>query len=299
MKTLSSVVLLILGIAIPANAQLTDDRPLLVCSTTQVADFARQVVGDRFRIESILAPGVDPHLYKIKPANNKLVSKAVLCFDNGWHLEGGDWMQTLAKNANKPIVTCVQGIKPLELPENGEAVRDPHAWFAVTNAAIYVRNITKAVAEIDPAHKLEYIARAELYLAKLRVLQSWMKKQFNAIPVESRVLVTSHDAFNYFCRDFGFKPAAPTGWSTGAEIGGGITPERRRKTVESIKSLGVKAIFVETSVSEDQIQAIGKDAGVKIGGKLYGDSMGERGSAGETYIGMMRENTLTIVNALR
>lgn len=275
------------------------ERKLLVCSTTQVADFARQIVGDRWEVKSILAPGQDPHLYEIEPGDAALVAKADLCLENGWHLEGGDWMRTLAKGARKQVVSCVDGLQPLQLQEGGEQVKDPHAWFTPKNASHYVRNITAAVANADPEHKREYNARAKLYLEELRVLHNWILGQLSEIPAEQRVLVTSHDAFNYFCREYKFKTQTPAGWSTGDEIGGGVTEERRRQTIEAIRKSGVKAIFVETSVSEKMIRTIASQAGVKIGGKLYSDSMGQPGSAGETYIGMMRENVLTIVEALR
>jgi len=112
------------------------------------------------------------------------------------------------------------------------------------------------------------------------------------------VLVTSHDAFNYFCRSYGFTNRAPVGWST-AELEGGVTPQRRQEVVAKIRSEGIPAVFVETSVNDELLREIAKEAGVRIGGTLYSDSMGVEGSAGEHYIGMMRENVLTIVEALR
>jgi manganese/iron transport system substrate-binding protein len=282
-----------------ANAQEASSRPLLVCSTTQVADFARQIVGDRWQVQSILAPGQDPHLYEIKPGDANLVARATLCAENGWHLEGKDWMATLAKGASKPLVTCVVGLKPLQLATGEEPVKDPHSWFTPANATVYVRNLLQGICQIDPQHRREYEARAELYVNELRTLHVWIQKQVNAIPIERRILVTSHDAFNYFCHEYSFKSAAPAGWSTGAEIGGGVTPERRNEAVESIRQHGVKAIFVETSVNPELLRQIADDAGVKIGGTLYSDSMGTVGSAGETYLGMMRENVLTIAEALK
>ncbi len=276
------------------------DPPLIVCSTTQTADFARQVVGDRFRVVSILAPGQDPHLYEIKSADAQLVAQAVLCIENGWHLEGKDWMRTLAQTAGKPLVTCVDGVEPLLLPgeKEEERVRDPHAWFRPANAVIYVHNILRAVVKLDPEHRREYEARADLYSRELRTLHLWIEKELERIPPEHRVLVTSHDAFNYFCRTYGFRAAAPAGWSTGAEAGAGVTPGRRRQAVESIRQFGVPAIFVETSVNPKLIRQIAEDAGVTVGGTLYSDSMGEPGSAGETYVGMMRENVLKLVQSL-
>jgi manganese/iron transport system substrate-binding protein len=279
---------------------------LIVCSTTQVADFARQVVGDRFQVRCVLAPGQDPHLYEVTPNDVGLVRQADLLLANGLHLEGSNWMHKLGADVGKPVVVCSEGIEPLRVQVPGEGTDretidalDPHAWFTPQNAAVYVRNILRAVSAIDPEHEQVYQARTELYLAQLRALDAWIVKQCNAIPRDRRILVTSHDAFGYFCQRYGFRAAAPAGWSTGQEIGGGITYERRKATVESIQQFGVKAIFVETSVNPKLIHEISSEAGVTIGGELYSDSMGQAGTAGETYLGMMRENVLTIVHALK
>jgi manganese/iron transport system substrate-binding protein len=299
-----SRLLLLIGVVFslcgkPASLLFAQEKkPLIVCSTTQIADFARNIVGDRWEVQSILSPGADPHLYDIKDADARLVTKATLCLENGWHLEGKDWMRTLAKISNKPIITCVDGIEPLELNERGEKVRDPHAWFSPINAAKYVRNISAAVVKSDPTHAAEYEQRAELYLGQLRLLHTWIQSQMASVPVEQRVLVTSHDAFHYFCREYQFRSQTPAGWSTGDEIGGGVTEQRRRETIAAIRASGIKAIFVETSVNDAMIRNIAQEAGVVVGGKLYSDSMGEENSGGEDYIGMMRENVLTIVAAL-
>jgi len=272
---------------------------VVVCSTTQIADFARQVAGDRWQVRSILASGQDPHLYEVRPGDAMVVAQASLCLENGWHLEGGDWMRRLAQQAGKPIVACVEGVEPYRLTESDEEFEDPHAWFTITNASIYVDNIVQALIVADPRHAGEYRERARLYKQQLTVLDRWIRDQFESIPEDRRVLVTSHDAFNYFCREYGLRPAAPVGWSTTEEIGGGVTPERRAQVVASIRSLGVKSVFVETSVNPKMIRVIAEEAGVTIGGELYSDSMGAAGTSGETYIGMMRENVLKIVEGLR
>ncbi len=291
---------LILTNATPCWAEHHDEKKLVVvASTTQIADFARQVVGDQCIVKCILAPGADPHTYTPTPGDVETVLKADICLQNGLHLEGKNWMGTLAKDAGKPLVTCTDGIKPLKMDYDGNMVNDPHAWFSPTNVSVYINNITKALVTIDPDHKLAYASRAKLYLQQLRTLDAWIKAEFNDIPLEKRILVTSHDAFNYFGKEYGFKNRAPVGWSTGNEVGAGMTPERRKLVVNSIKEFGVKAIFVETSVNPKMIRQIAKEAGVAIGGELYSDSMGEKGSAGESYIGMMRENVLIISQAMR
>lgn len=304
--TVVVVALAMLWLVVAAASSLAQEKdrpparkPVIVCSTTQVADFARQIVGDECEVRCILAPGADPHTYMPTPGDAKLTLSADLCLQNGLHLEGKNWMATLAKDAGKPLVSCTDGVKPIELEAEGQKIADPHAWFSPRNAAIYVNNIVKAVSALDPSKAEDFRARAKLYLQQLRVLDSWIREQFNTISPERRVLVTSHDAFNYFSKEFGFQHRAPVGWSTGSELGAGMTPERRKQVIDSIKSFGVKAVFVETSVNPKLVREIAREAGVTVGGALYSDSMGEAGSAGDTYIGMMRENVLTIIRALK
>jgi manganese/iron transport system substrate-binding protein len=274
-------------------------RRMILCSTTQVADFARNVVGNLWDVECVLGPGVDPHTYMPAPKDARLAAKADLCLQNGLHLEGKNWMANLAHDAGKPVVNCTDGIKPLELEAGGRKISDPHAWFSPKNAAVYVNNIVHAVSRMDPSRKDQYEAAAKLYLGQLRVLDGWIREQVHSIPQQARILVTSHDAFNYFAVEYGFRNRAPVGWSTGAELGAGMTPERRREVVESIKASAVKAVFIETSVNPKLVSEIAVDAGVRIGGELYSDSMGGAGSAAETYLGMMRHNVISIVMALK
>ena len=301
MRSILSITLLLCCVANRLCRGEERDKPVVVCSTTQVSDFTRQIVGDRWVVQYILAPGADLHLYRIKPTDNQTVITTDLCLENGLLLEGKDWMRALAKDAGKPLVSCTDGIKPgrLAVPGQDGTIRDPHAWFTPRNATVYVRNILRAVSQLDPEHAEKYEARAELYLDELRTLHFWIVRQVNAIPSGKRVLVTSHDAFNYFCREYEFTPAAPVGWSTGQEIGVGVTPAKRQAAIESIRQFDVKAIFVETSVNPELIREIATEANVEISGKLYSDSMGKPGSAGVTYIGMMRENVITIVHALK
>jgi len=304
--SIAFVIVLSLMSSIFINSSFAEEkRPLVVASTTQIADLARQIAGDSLDVRSILAPGADPHTYQPTPDDVQLVLRADLCLENGLHLEGKSWMATLARDAGKLLVTTTVGIKPLEIGADGETVPDPHAWFTPRNAAVYVNNILKAFEQFDPPRKDEYRARAKLLLQQLRVLDAWIREQVSLIPPQQRILVTTHDAFNYFCHEYKFNPSnnylsiAPVGWSTGGEVGAGMTPERRRLVIESIRNSGAPAIFVETSINPKLIREIARDTGVKIGGSLYSDSMGERGSAGETYLGMMRENVLLIVAALK
>jgi manganese/iron transport system substrate-binding protein len=302
---LCTLVLVVFILPLNAYGKQESKKPVIVCSTTQIQDFTRQIAGDRAVVHCILAPGADPHTYMPTPKDIRMAVEADLTLQNGIHLEGKNWMATLAKDANKPLVTCTDGIQPLTIEKQGEKILDPHAWFSPRNAATYVNNILEALSRLDPAGKAQYRARAKLFLQQLRVLDAWIREQVNQIPPERRLLVTSHDAFNYFCREYKFNPRndflslAPVGWSTGSEVGAGMTPERRRMVVNSVRDFGAPAVFVETSVNPKLIREIAQEAGIKIGGELYSDSMGESGTAGETYIGMMRENVILIVEAMK
>ena len=288
-----------ISIVFSCSASANEEKLVVVCSTTQTADFARQIVGDRWEVQCVLGPGEDPHTYEVGTDDVALVARADLCLQNGWNLEGHGWMKDLAETAGKPIVSCIEGVKPLDLnlKEGGQTVKDPHAWFDPKNAVIYVNNITEAVCKIDPDGADGYRERSDLYTRQLRLLSGWIKKSISDIPANQRVLITHHDAFGYFCNAFEFKPVSPVGWTTGefAEV----TLGARKGIIDQIRDSGVNAVFIETSTNEQLIEEIARDAGVKVGGKLYSDAMGPEDSAGETYIGMMRENVLTIKQALR
>lgn len=299
-----SLLALLLCCLIPnlAQAQETAPKKLAVCSTTQIADFARQIVGDRWEVECVLSSGQDPHTYEVTSKDIALIKKADLCLQNGWNLEGHDWMAVQARNLGKPIATCVTGVKPLMIEEEAESgegtkpVQDPHAWFDIENAMIYVTNVRNAIRDIDPENAKEYDARAKLYLYQLRTLKQWVAQEVNRIPKQQRILVTHHDAFGYFARANGFQAVSPVGWTTGEMAG--IALAQRQKVVDQIRNLGVKSIFVESSTETETLKAIAKETGIKVGGELYSDAMGADGTAGESYIGMIRENVLTIVSGL-
>ena len=275
-------------------------KPVIVCSLPVLADFVKQVVGDDCEVKSLTEAGVDPHEYQPKPSDAGIIKAADLCVENGLHMEGGgsnDWMAAMAKDAGKTLVIATNGLKPLELEEEGKKVDDPHAWHSPKAAATYVNNILKGVVKLVPDKKFQFEARADLFLQELKALDGWIKKQVNLIPSGKRVLVTNHDALGYFCHEYGFKVAAPLDWKAAEESG--MSPGARSKVVDFIKKSHVKAIFMETTINPKTMTELGKEGGVKIAGTLYADMLGPVGSPADTYIGMMRENTLTIVEALK
>ena len=278
------------------NGYGQDSKKVIVCSTTQVADFTRQVVGDRCEVVCVLSAGEDPHGYDPGNDDSLSVARADLCFANGWNLEGHSWMQKLAESAGKEIVVCIEGVQPRNLDYNDEVVKDPHAWFNPKNAWIYVKNIRDAVVRLDPEHADEYRLRADLYRIQLLALDKWIKQTVSQIPENRRILVTHHDAFGYFSEAYKFKAMSPVGWTTG-ELAG-VSTDQKQEIVKQIRDLGVPAIFVETSTNSELLESIARETGATVGESLYSDAMGAEDTAGETYIGMMRENVLRIVTAL-
>ena len=175
-------------------------------------------------------------------------------------------------------------------------VKDPHAWFKPANALIYVNNIRDAVCELEPEYASEFKSRADMYRLQLLALDRWVKQNVSRVKQNHRILITHHDAFGYFCDAYGFDGESPVGWTTGELTE--LSLKGRQELVAFIREKGVPAIFVETSTNDELLVGIAKEAGIEIGESLYSDAMGPAGSAGETYIGMMRENVIRIVEAL-
>jgi len=269
MKIFTQLVLLLSALIVvcaPAKSTVAQEpkKKIIVCSTTQIADFARNVVGDLWEVQCVLGPGQDPHNYRTTTNDSAAVAGADLCLENGWNLEGHGWMSTLAKNAGKPIKTCVDGVKALSTDEEGSSVEDPHAWMDANNAWVYVKNIRDAVTEIDSDNAATYEARADLYRLQLKSLNLWIGKQVGQIPAERRILVSHHDAFGYFCEAYNFTAISPKGWTTG-ELAG-MNPQKIPAIVEQIRAQGVKSVFIETTLNREMVEQIAREAGVEIGG---------------------------------
>jgi len=283
------------------SVRAQEQKKTILCSTTQIADFTRQIAGDRCTVKCVLSAGEDPHTYNPGPNDLKDCATSDLCLRNGWNLEGNSWMKRIADGNNKKLVTCIDGVKPREFEEHGNesgggVIKDPHAWLTPANALIYVNNIRDAVCELDPEHAEEFRMRADMYRLQLLALDRWVKQNLSRVKKNRRVLISHHDAFGYFCAAYGFVAESPVGWTTGELTE--LSLEDRQMLVKSIRERGVPTIFVETSTNNDLLTGIAKDAGIKIGEPLYSDAMGPRDSAAETYIGMMRENVLRIVAGL-
>jgi manganese/zinc/iron transport system substrate-binding protein len=301
LKSLATV-LLCLG-AFTLEIQAADTKLKVVTTVTMVADLARQVGGERVEVDALMGPGVDPHLYKAAASDITKLQRADVIFYSGLLLEGKmqDIFAKLARTKRfvYPVTEAIPVEKLLEPPEFAGHY-DPHVWFEVPLWKLCLDVVAKGLSEADPGGKEFYEKRAVESRARMDQLHAWALKKSAELPAERRILVTSHDAYNYFGRAYGFQVVGLQGISTVTEAG----LADMAKLTDFIRQKKVKAVFVETSVPHHTIERISKDTGVKIGGELFSDAMGtpgkiENGYDLGTYEGMIKHNMTTIVEALK
>jgi manganese/zinc/iron transport system substrate-binding protein len=291
------------GLVADADDVPLSERPIRVVATTgMVADIVRNVGGERVVVEGLMGPGVDPHLYKASAGDVNRLQAADIIFYNGLHLEA-QMGKVFERMSGTDVVTVpvAENIDPAELlsPAEFQGNYDPHVWFNVRFWMTATREVAAALAALDPDHADLYAANAEAYLAELADLDAYVREQAARVPQDKRVLITAHDAFNYFGREYGFEVRGLQGISTAAEASTADVQELAR----FIAARRIPAIFVESSVPPRTVQAVQaavQDQGfdVQIGGELFSDAMGTSGTPEGTYTGMVRHNIDTIVGAL-
>lgn len=295
-KHLLLVLMALLGLSACGPGPATGDtsgKPSVVATTTMIADMVRQIGGDDIALTALMGPGVDPHLYKPSAEDAQKLGTAKAIFYNGLMLEGrmSELLDRLAAQGREVhAVTSKLGEADLIHPE-GAAHADPHVWGDAQLWAKCLEPVVEGLSRVLPEKAGVFAQRGLQWKASTLALHDWAKAEAAKIPVERRVLITSHDAFNYFGRAYGFQVVGVQGISTVSEAGLADVA----KTVDFIKSKQVKAIFVESSVPHATIERIAKDSGAKIGGELFSDALG----AGQTYEQMLRFNVNTIVEALK
>ena len=276
--------------------------PRVLATIGMIGDVAARIAGENAEVESMMQAGVDPHLYKATEGDVRRLGGADLILYNGLNLEGkmGDVLVKVGRT--RPVVAVSEGVPKEELREPPEFAGhyDPHIWFDVSLWAKTIDPIVAALGEIEPASAPAFRANGDALRAELLELDAWVKKEIASIPAERRVLVTAHDAFGYFGRRYGIEVTGLQGISTVSEAGLGDV----ERVVDTIVARKIPAIFVESSVPRRAIEAVQKACeskgwSVKIGGELFSDAMGPAGTPEGTYVGMVRHNVKTIVEALR
>lgn len=283
------------------RSEFSGRRPIRALATTgMVADIIRNIGGPAVEVDQLMGEGVDPHLYKASTGDVNRLQRADIVFYSGLHLEG-KLSELLARvGRSKPVFAVTEAIGRERLIAVSGGYYDPHVWFDVSLWMLAAEHVRDLLAQFDPQLASDYHRRAEAYLAELRRLDDYVRRRIAEIPQSRRVLVTAHDAFSYFGRAYGMQWKAIQGISTESEA----SVREINELVDFLTSHKIKAVFVETSVSERNIRALvegcraqGHD--VRIGGELYSDAMGPLGSPDGTYQGMVRHNVDTIVAALK
>jgi zinc/manganese transport system substrate-binding protein len=320
MKCTTAMIVITLT-SIAASPAIAD--PLkVVASFSIIADFARNVGGDKVEITTLVGPNGDAHVYEPKPADAVAMSKADVVLVNGLHFEGFLARLVETSGSKASIAELTKGVKPLkmkaEFAEEGENHEghtteeaahdhaaeaddghdhgdiDPHAFQSVGNAKIYVANIADAFCQADAAACETYKSNAASYLATLDALDAEVKAAVAAIPADKRTIITSHDAFGYFEQEYGVTFHAPEGISTEADPSAADVA----KLIQQIRHDKASAIFVENITNPRLVEQIAGETGLKVGGELYSDALSDADGPAATYVDLMRHNIATIKGAI-
>ena len=273
-----------------------EELPQVVSTSTIIADLTATIGGDEIAHQGILQPGADPHVYEPTPKDSVALEKADLILYNGFNLEPAliKMINSTGVQAKKYAVGEV--VEPLYFEYQGQKQLDPHVWGDGSNAIAMTEAIRDRLIELSPEDEVEFTANAEELITELGQIDQWIIKQIATIPQNQRKLVTTHDAFQYFTTAYGLEMA-------GTLIGISTEEQPSAQTVKnlanSIKKMQIPAIFAETTINPQLIKTVAEEAGVKLAPQeLYSDSIGAKGSEGDTYIKMLIANTKSIVESL-
>jgi zinc/manganese transport system substrate-binding protein len=298
MKTIGLTLFMLAALMVAAYS---GDKIKVASFSTIDTEIVQQVGDDHVDVAALVKPGVDPHEYEPTPADLRKVNDAQLILTSGKHME--NYLNKLqeATGGKADLLKVGDHFSSLKI-KSGEGekgtdksgmIEDPHWWHSVANVKQATKIIRDELIKLDPADKTDVEKNANAYLAKLDALDDSVKRKVAELPRDKRKLVTSHDAFQYFARDYGFKIEAIEGVNTETEASNRHVSE----LIDEIKKKGVKAIFLESTLNPKVTTQITRETGVKIGGTLYADGLGP-GEA-STYEGMMKHNVSTIVDSLK
>jgi zinc/manganese transport system substrate-binding protein len=285
----------------------------VIASFSIIGDFAQNVGGERVEVTTLVGPDGDAHVYEPRPADAVAMAGADVVLVNGLHFEGFLGRLVETSGAKAQIVELSKGVEPLKMREEHEAEgeaheaaaeaeeghhhhgdTDPHAFQSIANAKIYVKNIADAFCAADAEGCDAYKANSEAYTQKLAAAEDEVKAAVASIPADKRVIITSHDAFGYFEREYGLTFLAPEGISTEAEASAADVAALIRQVREDKAS----AIFVESITNARLAEQIASETGLELGGTLYSDALSAADGPAPTYIELMRHNISTIKGAI-
>ncbi len=285
-----------------SSGTIETKKPKVVVTIGMVADVTRTIGNECIKVTAIMGPGIDPHLYTASANDVRLFQQADMIFYSGYHLEG-KLAEVLEKmSESRPVIAVAENAIPASQIINsfqGKTAPDPHVWMDVSQWAATVDVISKELSRLAPDCKTKFEENAISYKKELTALHKWIKESIQTIPENQRILVTAHDAFEYYGRAYTIRVDGIQGISTASEAGLADI----RKVVELVVDHKVPALFVETSINPRTIKAVQaavQDRGfdITIGNQLFSDAMGTDGTASGTYIGMLYNNTKNISDAL-
>jgi len=291
MKIIQPLTLLLAALFL---GSLSGRADLTVASlSTITTDLAKNIGGTHVKIEAIIKPGIDPHEFEPTPSDVKKVAKADLVLFTGKGMEGFLTKLEEAAGVTGKFVNVGEAVPTLMMTDEGRKVEDPHWWHSVENMKRATRLVTDRFEQADPANRGYYAGREKEYLASLNELQRWSRVKVAELPSSRRKLVTSHDALQYFARDYGFTILPVKGISTAEEA----SSQHVKEIIGVIRSQGVKAVFFENIENSRAVNQIAAETGARTGGVLYSDGLGD--TEASTYDSMMRHNVSTIVDGLK
>ncbi len=302
-KNIIALLLLLAIYACNPTQKKQNEKFTVVTTTTMITDLVKTIGGTAIEVNGIMGAGVDPHLHKASAGDLTKLSNADLIIYNGLHLEGKlvDVFEKMNK-IEKPTL-AISSFLAKEQIINSEAfanAHDPHIWFSIDNWITITQNLTKMLSQKSPENATTFQQNGSLYIDRLKQLQTSLQTKIKELPVEQRILVTAHDAFSYFGKEFNFNVIGLQGLSTATEAG--VKDVQRISTF--IIQNNIKAVFIESSVPKRTVEALkasvaSKGKTIEIGGELFSDALGNPNENTGTYIGMYTHNVHTIVNALK
>ncbi len=311
---LTSAAALALSLAAPALAQ--PGKPIPVVATFSIlGDMAKRIGGEHVAVTTLVGPDGDTHVYQPTPADARAVSEAKVLVVNGLRFEG--WLDRLVDASDFRGIRAVatEGIEPIPLDDkhaegddhddrdhaesdrhdgHGHGAFDPHGWQSLRNAAVYADNIAAALAKADPGNAGAFHRNREAYVAEIEALDSEIRRIVAGLPAASRTVVTSHDAFQYFGRDYGLTFVAPQGLSTESEA----SAKDVARLIRQIRDGGIRAVFIENIGDPRLLKRIADETGAAVGGTLYPGALSGPDGPAPTYLDMMRHNATTLARAL-
>ena len=280
------------------NQTVAQSRPQVVATSTVICGLAKEIAGNTIDLKCLVDAGSDPHVYQPKPDDRKAIEQAKLIFYSGYDFEPS-LIRLIKASSNKSAKIAVGEAavpKALEIEEDGKKVSDPHVWHDAKNGMGMAKVINTQISKILPNQASVYNTKTQQITSNLTKLDTWIKSEVATIPAKQRKLVTTHDALGYYSKAYGIPVV---GALEGLSTDEAPTPTRVAQLVREIKASGVPTIFAETTINPKLIEAVAKEANVKVSPReLFADGLGEPGTDGDTYQKMMIANTRTIVEGL-